>query len=331
MTTVVHDTRAVVPGALFCCVPGAHVDGHDLAADAVARGAAVLLVERPLGLGVPEVRRGIRAGGAGPGGGRLLGPPLGRDARGRCHGHERQDDHDPPARRRSWRPMGGPTATIGTLSGPRTTPEAPELQALPRGRAGSRAPGDRHGGVLPRAGARARASHPLRRRSVHQPVPRPPRLPPRPRATTSKRRRPCSPRLTPTLRWSTSTTRAARCCAARALVPTEGYSLRDASTTSRSPRRAARFRWRGVARSSYRWVGGFNVSNALAAATAAARLGVPADTIAAGLAGAPSGARDGSSRSTRDSRSRSSSTTPTSRERWRARSRRPARPPPAGG
>src|SRR5207253_8541312 len=37
------------------CVPGAVADGHDFARDAVKRGAVALVVERPLGLGVPEV------------------------------------------------------------------------------------------------------------------------------------------------------------------------------------------------------------------------------------------------------------------------------------
>ena len=40
--------------------PGFTRDGHDFAPDAVARGAAALVVARPLGLGVPEVRRGRR-------------------------------------------------------------------------------------------------------------------------------------------------------------------------------------------------------------------------------------------------------------------------------
>jgi UDP-N-acetylmuramoyl-L-alanyl-D-glutamate--2,6-diaminopimelate ligase len=51
-----YDNRAVVPGTLFFCVPGFTRDGHDFAPDAVARGAAALVVQRPLGLGVPEVR-----------------------------------------------------------------------------------------------------------------------------------------------------------------------------------------------------------------------------------------------------------------------------------
>ena len=41
-----HDARAVTPGALFFCVPGRRVDGHDFAADAVGRGAVALVVER---------------------------------------------------------------------------------------------------------------------------------------------------------------------------------------------------------------------------------------------------------------------------------------------
>ena len=41
---VVHDSRSVTPGALFCCVPGTAVDGHDLARAALDAGAAALLV-----------------------------------------------------------------------------------------------------------------------------------------------------------------------------------------------------------------------------------------------------------------------------------------------
>jgi UDP-N-acetylmuramoyl-L-alanyl-D-glutamate--2,6-diaminopimelate ligase len=51
-----YDNRAVEPGALFFCVPGFTRDGHEFAPDAVARGAAALVVTRPLELGVPEVQ-----------------------------------------------------------------------------------------------------------------------------------------------------------------------------------------------------------------------------------------------------------------------------------
>src|SRR6266542_591637 len=50
-----YDTRDVRPGSLFFCVPGARADGHDFAAEAVAKGAVALVVERPLGLDVPQL------------------------------------------------------------------------------------------------------------------------------------------------------------------------------------------------------------------------------------------------------------------------------------
>jgi UDP-N-acetylmuramoyl-L-alanyl-D-glutamate--2,6-diaminopimelate ligase len=56
VTGLTFDNRLVEPGTLFFCVPGFTRDGHDFAPDAVARGAVALVVQRPLGLGVPEVR-----------------------------------------------------------------------------------------------------------------------------------------------------------------------------------------------------------------------------------------------------------------------------------
>jgi UDP-N-acetylmuramoyl-L-alanyl-D-glutamate--2,6-diaminopimelate ligase len=50
-----YDSRQVTPGALFFCVPGFNSDGHEFAPRAVRAGAAALVVERPLHLGVPEV------------------------------------------------------------------------------------------------------------------------------------------------------------------------------------------------------------------------------------------------------------------------------------
>jgi UDP-N-acetylmuramoyl-L-alanyl-D-glutamate--2,6-diaminopimelate ligase len=55
VTDLAYDTRSVVPGALFFCVPGELADGHEFAADAVERGAAALVVERPLELRVPQL------------------------------------------------------------------------------------------------------------------------------------------------------------------------------------------------------------------------------------------------------------------------------------
>jgi UDP-N-acetylmuramoyl-L-alanyl-D-glutamate--2,6-diaminopimelate ligase len=50
-----YDNRLVQPGSLFFCVPGYARDGHDFAPDAVARGAAALVVERELDLPVPQL------------------------------------------------------------------------------------------------------------------------------------------------------------------------------------------------------------------------------------------------------------------------------------
>ena len=55
ITALAYSSEHVQPGALFFCVPGFTADGHDFAPDAVERGAAALVCQRPLGLGVPEV------------------------------------------------------------------------------------------------------------------------------------------------------------------------------------------------------------------------------------------------------------------------------------
>lgn len=43
-----HDSRVVRPGSLFVALPGSRRDGHDFAADAVAHGAVLLLLGRPV-------------------------------------------------------------------------------------------------------------------------------------------------------------------------------------------------------------------------------------------------------------------------------------------
>ncbi len=52
---LVYDSRKAGPGALFFCVPGEKVDGHDFALDVVEAGAAALVVERELVVGAPQV------------------------------------------------------------------------------------------------------------------------------------------------------------------------------------------------------------------------------------------------------------------------------------
>ncbi|MBA3401458.1 MAG: UDP-N-acetylmuramoyl-L-alanyl-D-glutamate--2,6-diaminopimelate ligase [Actinobacteria bacterium] len=50
-----YDTRNVSAAALFFCVSGARVDGHDLAWEAIENGAAALVVERVLDVDVPQL------------------------------------------------------------------------------------------------------------------------------------------------------------------------------------------------------------------------------------------------------------------------------------
>lgn len=63
-----HDSRKVVPGTLFVCIPGATVDGHDFAAQALRQGAAALIAEHELEIGdqvpvliVPDARKAVEA------------------------------------------------------------------------------------------------------------------------------------------------------------------------------------------------------------------------------------------------------------------------------
>ncbi|MFP5487129.1 MAG: Mur ligase domain-containing protein, partial [Acidimicrobiia bacterium] len=123
-----HDSRQVRPGWAFACVPGDHHDGHDFAATAVAAGAVLLLVERRL----PTETVGDTA------------QVVCTEVR-RAMGHAAASVHGHPAR--SLTIVGvtgtnGKTTTthfvasilraaerrsqvLGTLSGVRTTPEAP--------------------------------------------------------------------------------------------------------------------------------------------------------------------------------------------------------------
>ena len=70
------DTREVAPGSLFFCIPGATVDAHDLAADAVRAGAAALVVERWLDVAAPQVLVGSVRAAMGPMSAVLFGRPA---------------------------------------------------------------------------------------------------------------------------------------------------------------------------------------------------------------------------------------------------------------
>ncbi|HYI73823.1 MAG TPA: UDP-N-acetylmuramoyl-L-alanyl-D-glutamate--2,6-diaminopimelate ligase [Gaiellaceae bacterium] len=55
ITDLAYDTRQVTAGTLFFCVRGERADGHDLAWEAIERGAAAVVVERLLDVDVPQL------------------------------------------------------------------------------------------------------------------------------------------------------------------------------------------------------------------------------------------------------------------------------------
>ncbi len=50
ITALCRDSRKITPGCVFVCIKGTGVDSHAFAADALAQGAAAVVVERELGL-----------------------------------------------------------------------------------------------------------------------------------------------------------------------------------------------------------------------------------------------------------------------------------------
>lgn len=138
VTSLAYDARAVQPGALFFCVPGFTADGHDFAPDAIARGAAALVVQRPLGLGVPEVVvPDVRAAMA-PVAARFHGDPTARLAMVGITGTNGKTTTafllrsllESGGRRTGL--LGTVEQVVGGVAAPavRTTPEAVDLQAL---------------------------------------------------------------------------------------------------------------------------------------------------------------------------------------------------------
>ncbi len=132
---IAHDSRRVVPGDLFCCVPGLVADGHAFAADAVDRGAVGLLCEHfiPELLDRPVVQTLVAPGTIRPVMARLAAAFYGFPARdllmigvtgtnGKTTVTQLLGD--------VLEASGRPTNVMGTLSGARTTPEATEVQRL---------------------------------------------------------------------------------------------------------------------------------------------------------------------------------------------------------
>ncbi len=283
VAAITHDSRAVVPGSLFCCIPGARVDGHAFADVAVAGGAVALLDERVLGPDVTQVVvRDARVAMA-PVAAAFFGHPSralqvvgvtgtnGKTTTVHLLGS-------------IFAAAGWPTQVIGTLTGTRTTPEAPELQA--------KLGAFRDAGV--KAVAMEVSSHALALHRVdatwfsvavftnlsqdhldfHQ---------------TMDEYFAAKARLFDPDRAGVGVVNAddphGRTLLESALLPMVPYSLADAEDLRLAPTSSA-FRWHGK-KVQLSLGGRVNVTNALAAATAADQLGVAAADIARGLSTAP--------------------------------------------
>ena len=287
VVAITATSQTAVPGSLFCCIPGRTTDGHRFAPDAVAAGAVALLCERPvdpavLGRDVPQavVADGrvamARAAAA------LHRHPSRRVAVVGVTGTNGKTTTT-HLLRAVLEAAGRRAEVIGTLSGPRTTPEATELQAALAGAADRGATAvalevsshalalhrvdgtwfavavftnlspehlDFHHGMDDYFAAKAALFSPERAGVAVVNADDP---------------------------WGRRLLAAAR-------IPTRTFSLADAAGLELGPD-GARFRWDGHPV----WLrpgGTFNVANALAAATAARELDVPPAAVAEGLSAA---------------------------------------------
>ncbi len=285
IVAVSHHSWSVGAGALFCCVPGLNVDGHDFAAQAVAAGAVALLVERFLELDVVQVLVDDVASAMGHAAAALFDHPSRRMAVVGVTGTNGKTTTT-HFLRAILEADGRRAAVIGTLSGgasrsgPGTTPAAPELQA--------------HLAELAAEGFEAVAmevsSHALVQHRVdgmrfavavftnlsHDHLDFHPTIDDyfAAKATLFDPERAAVAVVNADDPWG-------RRLLAAAALPTRPFSLADAVDLS-VDRSGSSFLWEGEP-VRLRMIGVVNVANALAAAVAARELGVGAPAVAAGL------------------------------------------------
>jgi UDP-N-acetylmuramoyl-L-alanyl-D-glutamate--2,6-diaminopimelate ligase len=281
VTSIEFDSRMVKPGALFFCLPGHHTDGHDFARAAVAAGAVGLMVERPLELTVPQIE---------------VAPGTARSSMATVAG----TFYDNPARSLTMVGVtgtngkttvthllasildahGASCAVIGTLDGVRTTPEAPVIQrildeARHQGRAAAAMEVSSHAlsegrvdGIRFDAAVFTNLSHD--HLDYHQ---------------TMEAYFAAKASLFEESRSALAVVNSDDPWGRRLLdtitAPAVTYGAADATGVETDAGRT-RFRWRGRT-VELALTGGYHVANALAAATTAAALGVPEDTVVRGL------------------------------------------------
>lgn len=282
---VAYDSRRVEPGDLFCCLPGEVTDGHDHAGAAVERGAAALLVERLLPIDVPQAQVPDARRAMGLAAAAFWGHPS-RDLT--VVGITGTNGKTTTAHLLAavFEEAGRPARALGTLTGTRTTPEAPDLQRL---LAGWRDEGVQ--AVAMEVSSHALALHRVAGTWFAAAV------------FTNLSRDHLDFHDTMESYFATKAQLFDRELTSRAVLNLDspygrllrdtlategaeaieviGYTLDDAAALELGPD-GSRFEWRGQPVDLH--IGGrFNVSNALAAATVAGALGVAPATVAAGL------------------------------------------------
>ena len=197
VTGIADDSRAVEPGNVFVALKGLHVDGARFATQAIERGAVAVVSEAdaPPAAAVPwttvtDARLALGAAGR-----RVLPASERRDAGGRHHRHQRQDD-DRVSAGLDFRSGADSLRTAGDRCQPDRQRRARGHANHSRGAGRSRAAARdgrrrlrrvRDGSVVARLVAAAGRRHLVRGRGVHQPDARPSRLP---RATWNRTSRP---------------------------------------------------------------------------------------------------------------------------------------------
>jgi UDP-N-acetylmuramoyl-L-alanyl-D-glutamate--2,6-diaminopimelate ligase len=128
---ITHDSRQVRAGWLFACLRGHNFDGHRFAEDAVAAGATALLVDHELSasgtVGTPQLVVEDTRLALGHVAAAVLGDPSDDLLTVGVTGTNGKTTTSQMIAR-ILEADGRPTGLVGTLSGARTTPEAPELQ-----------------------------------------------------------------------------------------------------------------------------------------------------------------------------------------------------------
>lgn len=282
VSAIALDSHHVEPGALFCCVPGRHFDGHDFAAQALSGGAVGLLCERALPFETPQAV--VASGTVRPVMAQLACTLYGRPADSLLSvgvtgtNGKTTVTHLVAA---VFEQHGMPCEVIGTLDGPRTTPEAPDLQrqlaeARRQGRQAlsmevsshalteSRVDGIRFAAAVFTNLSPEHLDHHGTMEGYFSA-----------KATLFTPERAAIGVVNADDEWG-------RRLLGDDRIPMVPFSAADATDISYD-RLGTTFTWRGH-RVALPLAGAFQVPNALAAATAASALGVPDDTVVEGLA-----------------------------------------------